>query len=113
MVDVLGGDGDGISVINQQGCLGGDDHVGIQRLVVGGRFSHLPRLCPEFSGTKHDKSVDREQAKGIDDDIESRNTALFVRAQQFAPHFVVGDFRNQHLCSTIQTVQNPLIASIG
>lgn len=94
MPDVCGRYHDVVTFISQRSSLRCQDDVGVKRCIVRSRLTLLAAVCPKLGREKHTFRGDREIVNAILQLIQALQTEDLLGPQQFAPHFIIRDFRN-------------------
>ncbi len=78
-------------------CLGGENHIAIQRVLMRGRLTLISSDSPKLRGLAHHFCRNWNESKALFELIKTLNTFLFSSSSEFASQFIVSDLRNTHI----------------
>src|SRR5215211_6284322 len=96
MVRVGGGYDHSLAFTLDVSCLGGEDHIGIERWIWSGGLALLASLRPQLGSSEHGPGSDGTISDGFLEFVQTLHAALTAGAQELAAHLVVGDLGDEN-----------------
>lgn len=96
MMRVGGGYDHSLAFTLDVSCLGGEDHIGIERRIWSRGSALLASVRPQPGSGEHGPGCNRTMSDGFLKFVQTPHAALTAGAQEFAAHLVVGDLGDKN-----------------
>jgi len=99
-----------ISATTDTECLGRQNNIRIERLVIRCRAAAFANIRPKFCRPHHDLCIEWQILKADFQLVQSFKSGLFSGANQLTPDFIIANFRNKDEESAQKLKLKPFVA---